>query len=219
MAAPFGTYELDLRLTEDELWKGLHSKHRNVIRNAEKKGGEVRSGIEEVNTFYQLYVETMNRNGMFFEPLSYFKELVDIWNKHIYCAVVYSNGEPQGAVFVPYSNEGAYYVYGASAEKITLTGAVNYLHYQLILELKERGVNKYDFVGARLSDVSGTRLEGIQKFKSRFGGALKEGLIWKMDINPSKCRIYDIALKTKLKLKGLENKGDIIDQERRKYKQ
>ena len=84
----------------------------------------------------------------------------------------------------------------------------------MITELKKRGVKKYDFVGARLSDVSGTKLAGIQKFKKRFGGELKRGYLWKKDINLMKCKLFDLALKVKLKLKGVSMPKDIIDQEK-----
>ena len=33
-AAPYGSYVVDLTQTEEALWNKVHSKHRNVIRNA-----------------------------------------------------------------------------------------------------------------------------------------------------------------------------------------
>ena len=50
VVAPYGSYIIDLRHPEDTLWSNLHSKHRNVIRNAMKKGVEIRSGIEYLDT-------------------------------------------------------------------------------------------------------------------------------------------------------------------------
>ena len=214
---PFGTYELDLNQGEEEIWKGLHSKHRNVVRNANKKGAELRTGKAELDAFHQLYQATMVRSSMYCEPKSYFENLMRDYEAQLYCAVVYQNNVPQGGIFVPYTKEGAYYVYGASADKITLTGANNYLHYKLIKFLIAAGVRKYDFVGARLSDISGTKFEGIQKFKRRFGGELKEGYLWKMDMNRVKCKIFDAALKAKTKIKGVNLTGDIIDQELKNF--
>ncbi len=46
IAAPYGTYIIDLTQPEETLWSNLHSKHRNVVRNAMKKGVEIRSGME-----------------------------------------------------------------------------------------------------------------------------------------------------------------------------
>ncbi|MCH2232334.1 MAG: peptidoglycan bridge formation glycyltransferase FemA/FemB family protein [Crocinitomicaceae bacterium] len=214
--APFGSYQIDLSLNEEEIWKGLHSKHRNVIRNAEKKDAIIIDGPAAISRFYELYKDTMQRNNMFLEPLSYFEDLRDSGISY-YCGVVSVSDHDMGAVFIPYTKQGGYYVFGGSEARITLTGAMNYLHYKAILNLREKGVKVYDFVGARLSDVSGTKLDGIQKFKKRFGGELKEGLLWKMDLNKTKCKMYDLALKTKLKLKGSKPLQDIIDQERAKF--
>ncbi len=213
ISAPFGSYRLNLRRDPELVWAGLHSKHRNVIRNAEKKGVLVRSGPEVLHDFWTLYGETMGRSGMQLEPEEYFREILQRYATNIFCGVVYDAGKPVGGVFVPFTKYGAYYVYGASATKVETTGAVNYLHYQMIRFLMERNVAFYDFVGARLSDVSGTKLEGIQKFKERFGGDLIRGFLWKSDINATKCKLFDLALATKRTLRGNKFGPDIIDQE------
>ena len=216
VSVPFGSYVLNLT-DEDTVWKGLHTKHRNVIRNAWKKEAVIKSGADQLTAFYELYSGTMERNNMHCEPKWYFEELLKTNGDNIHCSVVYFNEQAQGALFVPFTKQGAYYVYGASAPRIELTGAVNALHYDLIQNMVKANVEIYDFVGARLSDVSGSRLEGIQKFKKRFGGNLREGYLWKMDLNSTKCKLYDIALSTKLKLKRIKLKGDIIDQELPKF--
>jgi lipid II:glycine glycyltransferase (peptidoglycan interpeptide bridge formation enzyme) len=115
---------------------------------------------------------------------------------------------------MPFTRFGAFYLYGASADKIEVTGAMNYLHWQSILQMKEKGVKRYDFAGARLSDVSGTRLEGIQQFKARFGSALDEGFLWKKDLSYMPCHLFDNLLSFKLKLKRQKVPKDIIDQEK-----
>lgn len=210
---PFGSYKIDLKLGEEEVWKKLHTKHRNVIRNAGKKGAQIVSGLEQLDVFYELYQSTMRRSNMYCEPKEFFTQLVEKCSSNIFIAVVYNGETPIGALCVPYSKFGAYYVYGASADKINLTGAINFLHFELIKFLIRQKVEYYDFVGARLSDISGTKFEGIQKFKARFGGELFKGELWKIDINPLKCRLYDNALKIKMKMKRMNPTGDIIDQE------
>lgn len=213
ISAPFGTYELDLRCSQDDLWRGLHQKNRNVIRAAEREGVSVTVGTSEVATFHRLYESTMTRNQMQAEPLDFFMDLASQDGVSIYCAVAYAGEEALGAVFVPYSEFGSYYVYGATAASMTVNGANNYLHYRMLSDLRELGVRKHDFVGARLSDVSGTKLEGIQKFKKRFGSTLKTGVIWKMDINKIKCLAFDRLLSIKLAVSGAKPTRDIIDQE------
>jgi hypothetical protein len=215
--APFGTYYINLdKNTEQELFQKIHPKHRNVIRNAEKHNMILKYGIECIDDFYLLYQQTMKRSNMFCHDISYFNNFFTYLNQSVICGVVYFESKPQGGIFIPYTKYGAFYLYGASAEKIEINGSINYLHWKTIKYLKKKGVKRYDFVGARLSDVSGTKLDGIQQFKKRFGAELEEGFLWKMDLNNNKCNIYDALLNVKTKLKGREIPLDIIDQENRK---
>ncbi|HXC04046.1 MAG TPA: peptidoglycan bridge formation glycyltransferase FemA/FemB family protein, partial [Bacteroidia bacterium] len=199
---------------EAELWNGLHGKHRNVIRNAQNKGVVIRRGMDQLEIFYALYQSTMERSSLYAEPISRFRQLGEaLGTEHLICAVAYYQEKPMGGVLMPYSIYGAYYVYGASASGMEVNGALNLLHWNLIASMKARGVKRYDFVGTRLSDTAGTRLAGIQQFKSRFGSALDAGVLWKMDLNKIKCRCYDMLVVCYWKMKGVQLKGDIIDQE------
>ena len=213
--APFGTYTLHLdSQTKAELFASLHGKHRNVIRNAEKNNAIIKYGEDQLPVFFELYKLTMQRSNMYCEAYGYFSKFYKLLtDKNAICGVVYYNNIPQGALLMPFSHYGAFYLYGASANEIKLTGAMNYLHWNTINVLKERGVKQYDFVGARLSDIAGTKLEGVQKFKERFGAELQKGIIWKMNINRAKCIAYDALLKIKCKLKGTAFPTDIIEQE------
>ena len=217
ISAPFGTYYLNLeKNTEEDLFQKVHVKHRNVIRNAEKNGVELRYGKDCIEDFYSLYKQTMKRSNMYYQDIFYFKQFYNSIPQNIVCGVAYFNGIPQGGLFIPYTKFGSFYLYGASNEKIEINGSINYLHWNTIKLLKKEGVRRYDFVGARLSNVSGTKLEGVQQFKKRFGAELEEGFLWKIDLNKNKCDIYDTLLSVKTRLKGKEIPLDIIDQENRK---
>lgn len=210
---PFGTYYLDLHPTEEKLFSNLHPKHRNVIRNAERNNINVTFGKENIKNFHILYKETMARSSMYCEPIEYFTSFYDSLPENVICGVAYCNHVPQGALFMPFTAFGTFYLYGASAGKQAVNGAMNYLHWKAMLYLKSKGVQRYDFVGARLSDVSGTKLAGIQQFKERFGASLEKGFLWKLDLHKTKCNLYDSILKAKVKLKGHAFPKDIIDQE------
>jgi hypothetical protein len=213
----FGSYQVDLHPATEQLYSNVHPKHRNKINKAERAGVEVRSGVKELEVFYHLYVQTMNRSSMFCESFDFFKSYFhSLGDDNCICAVAYHNGEPQGAILAPFTNFCCYYIYGASADRITESGAINFLHWKVMLMMKDRGIKAYDFVGARLSDVSNTKLEGIQSFKERFGGELKKGFLFKADINTTKCAVYDSLVKIKNRVKGVPSFKDIIDQENAK---
>jgi hypothetical protein len=217
ISSSFGTYFINLeKFTEDELFDNLHTKHRNVIKNAKKNNVIIKYGKESIDDFYLMYNQTMKRSGMACQDISYFEDFYDYVPKNIVCGVAYYNDIPQGGLFMPYTPFSSFYLYGASADKIEVTGAINYLHWETIKFLKQKGVKRYDFVGARLSDVTGTKLEGIQQFKKRFGAELEKGFLWKKDLNKSKCNLYDALLRLKIKIRGKEQLLDIIDQENKK---
>ena len=210
----FGSYVLDLKQPIDVIYGNIHAKHRNKISKAERAGVIIKEGKGELHVFYKLYFETMKRSGMYCESYDFFNSMyASLSEKNCFCSVVYHNNIPQGAILAPYTKYCCYYIYGASAESISESGAINYLHWSTIKTMKEREVSRYDFVGARLSDVSKSKLEGIQSFKERFGGELKKGYLFKMDLSHLKCKVHDSLVLISNKIKGRDTFKDIIDQE------
>src|SRR5215472_17559628 len=53
-AAPFGSYVIDLAPSEESLWDNVHSKHRNSIRSAQKRGVTIHTGSDQLETAYRL---------------------------------------------------------------------------------------------------------------------------------------------------------------------
>jgi hypothetical protein len=212
--APFGSYVLSLDQGSDAIWKRLHPKNRNVIRSAEKAGVKVVEGKDQLEAAFLLYRATMERNRLAHEPLDFVAALFDSHDFDMFCGVAYVDERPVAALLAPYNHHAAYYLLGGTAEQIEINGANNLLHFRAIQAFAARGAGRYDFVGARLGQVSNERLRGIQRFKSRFGAELHSGILWKQDLSPAICRGYDALV-------GLRNAAmkrapalDIIDQER-----
>jgi hypothetical protein len=216
---PFGDYSVDLAHSDEEaLFSNIHPKHRNKIRKAEKSGIVIHYGRKALDDFYMLYKETMERGKLFCDTFEFFQKMYDnSGDDNVICGVAYYNGKPEGGLFGIYTMYSGHYLYGASANDIQVSGSINFLHWEAMKLLKSKGVKRYSFSGARLSDVSGTKLEGIQEFKSRFGGKLNKGYLWKADIQPAKCLLLNSLLKTKFMLTGYKPKPDIIDKEAGKW--
>ncbi|UCF78158.1 MAG: GNAT family N-acetyltransferase, partial [Candidatus Eiseniibacteriota bacterium] len=71
------TVVLDLGRSEDDLWKGLGPKRRNMIRRAEREGVHVRAGSEaDVVHYHDLLRDTLARSGREALPLSLFRRVV-----------------------------------------------------------------------------------------------------------------------------------------------
>lgn len=208
IAAPFGSYIVNLDLSEEELWSGVHAKHRNVILNAQKKGVEIRFGAnQDVSAVYEMLVQTMGRSGMPFVARDVFLNMISALGENVEVVVAYHDGKPMGCGVFPFSKYSAYYQYGGSVDTPVL-GAMNLLHWEAMKHFKSQNVKYYDFVGARIEPKSGSKLEGIQRFKRRFGATMHTGYLWKMPLS-YKYYIYDFL--RRLKSGGAK---DIIDQER-----
>jgi len=217
--APYGSYLLDLQQSEEALWKNLHQKHRNVIRSAGKKGVRILSGKEHLETAYRLMLDSLGRSAQSFiakmrarlrRDYGAFRDQVLALGGNVMVFVAEHEGVVQSCAVIPFSSHSAYYMHGGSISS-PLTGASNLLQWEAIRELRELGVRYYDFFGARIDPVKGSKAEGISKFKERFGGRLKVGYMWKMPLRPWKTRLYSLAVR-------LRSGGDVVDQEGYKLK-
>jgi FemAB family len=214
ISARFGTYKVKLHpMSFEYVFAHFQARYRSAIHNAEKVGVTVRYGASCLNDFYSLHQLTMQRSKMHVHPKKYFEAYLQSMPENVHLAVAYFNKEAVGAILNIYNDSAAFYLYGCSSDNTHASGAIKYLHSDAMKLFCERGVRQYDFVGARLSNVVGTKLEGIQAFKSRFGTQLVEGLIWKKDIHLLKCRISDKLLYVRTKLTNGVLPKDIIDQE------
>ncbi|MBA2611563.1 MAG: peptidoglycan bridge formation glycyltransferase FemA/FemB family protein [Bacteroidetes bacterium] len=217
VSCAFGTYKVDLENKNNEqLLENMRIKYRYAIRQTQKLNVELKFGILELKPFLELHTETMDRTNAHKENHdSLTKELTALPNNSM-LATVYIDNKIQCGAYIVYSKFGAYYFHAASITTQEGSAANKYLHYKIMCLMREKGVKQYDFVGARLSDISGTKLEGIQNFKKRFGSELVKGYLWKIDLDKTKCKTYDNLLKIKCKLKGTKFPIDIIDQEKNK---
>jgi lipid II:glycine glycyltransferase (peptidoglycan interpeptide bridge formation enzyme) len=207
-AAPYGTLVVDLTKTEDELWNSVHSKHRNVIRNAGKKGVEVRSGVEYLDQAHALIQETFKRSSMGFMDLRAFKKMTEGLGENVKVFVALYQGTIQGCAVVPFSLHAAYYVYGGTAAQ-PLTGATNLLQWEVMRYFRNQGVKRYDFCGVRIDPEKGSKQASLMMYKERFGPDLIQGYMWKCSLNPVKSLIYSLGVRL---LRG----GDIVDREHKK---
>ena len=208
IAAPYGTFIIDLTQSEEALWTNLHSKHRNVIRNAMNKGVEIRHGLEHLSTAFELIRDTLKRSKLGFKAYREFERFVLSLSENVKIFVAFYQGSPQGCAVLPYSRHCAYYLYGGSVSS-SLTGAMNLLQWEAIRTFRDIGVRHYDFVGVRINPEKDSKQEGLMAFKRRFGGELTQGYMWKYALNPLKFFAYSLAVRF---LRG----GDIVDLERHK---
>jgi len=208
VAAPYGSYVIDLSSAEETLWGNVHSKHRNVIRNARNKGVQICCGNEYADAAYNLVRETFQRSSMPFMSQEAFRRMVDGLGEYVKIFVAKLQDEIQGCAVIPFSRHSAYYAYGGSAAR-PLSGATNLLQWEAIRCFRSLGVKRYDFCGVRINPEDGSKAAGLMMYKERFGGQLVHGYMWKLSLRPVGAAVYRLAVRF---LRG----GDIVDQERHK---
>jgi hypothetical protein len=203
----WGSYIIDLSKSEDEILKSMHSKHRNVIRKA-KKDGVIVEENKDTQTIFDNIKETMIRQNRAYPSMRELEKMKPF--SKFYVAI--KDNIVQGCAVLPYNKYGSLYLYGGSISK-PYTGSLNLMHYQAMCNLKKEGVKQYDFMGARANVEKNSKLEGIQRFKSRFGGDLRRGYLWKYELNPLKVKLIYTLQTIKAKINNKEYLGDAIDQE------
>ena len=143
-AIEFGTHLLNIGKDWDVLWKGVHSKHRNSIRRAQKENIEVIES-EDLRAYHELSYMTYQKSGKT-GPL--YEHLDNIMSSlksrgmcRIFCAV--RDNQMLAAAFILLCNKNMYYLHGASAENPL--GGANLLHWRIIEWGREHGFEWYDF--------------------------------------------------------------------------
>lgn len=217
ISAPFGTYLIDLQTpTLEEIFANFRKDCRNNIRKAEKEGLEVRRGNDQLPQVYELLENVAKKGRQFLYSYDYYKEYLQHFKNNVLLYVTYQDDEPQIGKLRLVSR---YSSYGLGAGRIDspAKGAGNLTTWVEIQELKDLGIQYYDFVGARIDPVKGSKQFNIQLFKESFGAELKRGHLWKHNYSEPKFFAYDSLLRVKLAFSGVHFKGDIIDQERPRF--
>ncbi len=209
VSAPFGTYRIPLTGRGiDDVVAAFKPRYRSYVRKGAAEGAVLRTGADQLDAFYPLHATTMERAGLWLAPRAQFDDLLAAFGPVADVGVIEVDGRPVAGELVMTTRFGTFGLYGGTSRDAP-TYAGKFLRAEMMRRSIERGAAFYDFVGARLSDVGGTSVEGIQQFKSGFGAELVAGVLWKADVDRLRCT----ALDTLQRFRG-GGGGDIIDQER-----
>lgn len=141
-SVPRVTVILDLRKTEEELWKGLDEDNRNIVRQAEKKGVAFRAGSarEDLKEFHDIHVESWDRTMNHHQSLEMYQTMVDtLGTQSVRILFADHGGGSVSAVLLHVYNNGVFYWGGCSRLGALKLGANNYLLWHSILWAKQQG--------------------------------------------------------------------------------
>jgi hypothetical protein len=216
-SVPAGSFYTDLGIivvnltkTEDELFKSFSSNYRNEIRKALAENVRVEFNNNEFDAFYSLYKKTHQRQGVYFDQEQELRNLIECLGEENCKIVLAKKGDVVlGASLVLVNGNEGYYFQSGAMENCPYPGANKLLQLEIMKWLKANGANRYVMGGNRLGDIAGTKYEGIQKFKLRFGAEIEKGthfytkVTWRYSLYSKLLKAYLILRNIKQNTKGL----------------
>ena len=170
------TVILDITLSLDELFAGMHEKHRYNIKQAQKKGVVVKraESLEDFEVFYDSLRETAQREKYYIHSKKYYQLIWEIFSPKGMCYILTAgslDNKPLASwMFFIYDGV-LYYPYGGSFTNDRNLHAGNLVAWEGIKLGKELGCQVFDMWGAS-EDVTNTLDPwwGFTNFKMKFGG-------------------------------------------------
>jgi len=198
----------DLGLDDDTALAAMKSKWRYNVRLAERRGIRVRQGgLDDLDAFYRLYVETGQRDGFLTRPLSYYRTA---WETFLHAESDAAN--PAGGALLLAEHDGdagpvaglflfryaqrAWYFYGASSEQRRRDMPNYLLQWEAMRWAKANGCTVYDWWGApsRLDDPADS-MQGVWQFKQGFGAEFQPHIgAWDFVVHPTLYMLYAQAM-------------------------
>lgn len=173
---PRYVFRLDISgKTEDEVMAHFESKTRYNIRVALKHGVEVRvAPREELETFYNIMIETGMRDNFVTRSLSYFQKMYDCMGEHMRLYMAYYEGKAiAGTLAINYGDK-VWYLYGASSNSYRNVMPNYLLQWNMIQWAIQSGSRIYDFRGVAGILEKDHPLYGLYRFKKGFNGEFTE---------------------------------------------
>ncbi|MGD0861475.1 MAG: peptidoglycan bridge formation glycyltransferase FemA/FemB family protein [Candidatus Limnocylindrales bacterium] len=163
---PPRTRKIDLRADEEALWGDLRSKWRQYVSKARRNGIRVvDAGVERLPEFYSIYQETARRAGFIIRT---YDSYIAVWQAFAKLGMARllmaetSQGKGVATLFVLRVGNRVIEPYGGMTAEGAESRANYLLKWEAIRTSRQQGAVSYDMWG--LSH------EGIEQFKSGFGG-------------------------------------------------
>jgi len=166
-ALAYKTVLIDLSKPEETLWKGLHGKWRNPLRNAMKAGIEIDHlpFAQCHDRFFPLYNQVRQAKG--FEPdigPEFYKDLTGPDFEHD-TLIAHKDGSDIGTMTIGRVGTSSVYLFGATPDAGRKLNAGYLLMWHAMLWAAKQGCDWFDLGG-----ISATENPSIARFKLRTGG-------------------------------------------------
>lgn len=146
---PRRSWVLDIRPSEEDLLAAMKEKWRYNIRLAGRKGVKVREATtgQDLDTFYDLYVETAKRDGFFIHGKQHYADILRHYGERDAAALLLAEyeGTPIAGLFIVKCGPVTTYMFGASSNQHRNRMPNHLLQWTAIQWAKARGCTLYDF--------------------------------------------------------------------------
>ncbi|NEA68552.1 peptidoglycan bridge formation glycyltransferase FemA/FemB family protein [Streptomyces sp. SID12488] len=184
----------------EDVQRGLNQQWRRNIKKAEKSDVKVvRGGYDDLPSFYDIYVETAERDRFIPRPLAYFQRMwtaltaEDPNRMRLYLA--HHEGEVLAAATMLTVGEHVWYSYGASTSRKREVQPNNAIQWRMMTDAHELGASIYDFRGITDTLEESNHLLGLLRFKVGTGGQAVEYLgEWDFPLNKLLHKALDLYM-------------------------
>ena len=171
---PRRSWVLDITPDEETLLAGMHEKWRYNVRLAGRKGVQVRegSGPADVDTFYRLYRETADRDGIFIHGQQHYSDFLRLYGERDAAALLLAEYEstPIAALIVARCGPVATYMFGASSNQQRNRMPNHLLQWTAIRWARAHSCSLYDFRAIAEVLEPDEDMYSLYTYKRGFGG-------------------------------------------------
>jgi len=193
---PKNTFFLDLKKNEQDLMMNMRYNTRYNVRKAYKNGIRIQEyGIEQIDDWYQLYLETAIRHQMPIQNKAFFSTILRNQDNtkngvNVKMLMADIDGYFLSSMFLVLSKNRGTYLYGASSSSDNRLMASYALQWESIKISKKWGCKEYDMFGSAPNLYPNHPLHGVHIYKKGFGGDLYHRMgCWDYPYNQQK---YDL---------------------------
>lgn len=212
---PRFVFRLDITPSLEELFANLHQKTRYNVRLAKRRGVNVYTARnkEDLKVFYQVLLETAQRDKFLVRSYEYFETLWDQLVEKDLAKMFLAEyqGEVIAGTLALIFGDKVWYLYGASSNRHRNVMPNYLLQWTMISWAKENNCTLYDFRGVPGDLREDNPLYGLYRFKKGFNGDYTQFIgEYDLVLDPLMYRLWNVAepmyYKGVRKLIGLKKK-------------
>jgi len=200
IVSKLGIISLGLEESSDTIFSGFSKTYRTQIKQCEKAGFQINMTEKHLEIFFDNYKKHHVRQKKAYESIAGMQKLLSgIPENAKLFSVINAAGVWEGGVLLLYDRHRGYYLIGAKNEDSELhNGSQKFLHWNIILFLKNKQVPFYNFGGHRYDLENQDKFSSIQDFKMKFGSRIEEGIHFYIILSP-KYHLYKTLIRLKEK--------------------